>query len=92
MAEGGAQGLGCCHGCKRPWKLTTVPLEPTGNGAQLSFAKDISAEENGQALRQRKRKRKRKKLLERSALEREKGKLQSLKSGLKEGHLLLTSR
>ncbi|XP_034380100.1 ribosomal RNA processing protein 1 homolog B isoform X2 [Arvicanthis niloticus] len=39
-----------------------------GNGAQLSFA-----EENGQALGQRRHKRKRKKLLERAALEREKG-------------------
>lgn len=54
-----------------------MPLEPTGNGAQLSFA-----EENGQALGQRRHKRKRKKLLERAALEREKGKPQSPKSGL----------
>lgn len=42
-----------------------------GNGAQLSFAEDISAGENGQALSQRRHKRKRKKLLERAALERE---------------------
>ncbi|XP_028623786.1 ribosomal RNA processing protein 1 homolog B [Grammomys surdaster] len=44
-----------------------------GSGVQLSFTKDISAEENGQAPGQRRRKRKRKKLLERAALEREKG-------------------
>lgn len=44
-----------------------------GNGAQLSFAEDISAGENGQALSQRRHKRKRKKLLERAALEREEG-------------------
>lgn len=56
------------------------PSEPTGNGAQLSFAEDISAGENGQALSQRRHKRKRKKLLERAALEQEEGKLQSLKS------------
>ncbi|XP_052020465.1 ribosomal RNA processing protein 1 homolog B isoform X2 [Apodemus sylvaticus] len=44
-----------------------------GNGTQLGFTEDISAEENGQALAQRRHKRKRKKLLERAALEREKG-------------------
>lgn len=77
MAQGGAQDLGYCHTC-RPWKLTGVPLEPTGNGAQVSFAEDISAEENGQALGQRRHKRKRKKLLEKAAFEREKGELQSL--------------
>lgn len=77
MAQGRAQDLGYCHTC-RPWKLTGVPLEPTGNGAQVSFAEDISAEENGQTLGQRRHKRKRKKHLEKAALEREKGELQSL--------------
>ncbi|XP_029389030.1 ribosomal RNA processing protein 1 homolog B isoform X2 [Mus pahari] len=44
-----------------------------GNCAQPSFAEDISAEENGQALGQRRHKRKRKKLLEKAALAREEG-------------------
>ncbi|XP_055463078.1 ribosomal RNA processing protein 1 homolog B isoform X2 [Psammomys obesus] len=44
-----------------------------GNSAQLSLAEDISTDENGQALNQRRHKKKRKKLVESSALEGEKG-------------------
>lgn len=46
-----------------------------GNSAQLGSGEDITADENGQALGQKKHKKKRKKLLERAALDREKGKL-----------------
>lgn len=56
-----------------------------GNGAQLSFAEDISAGENGQALSQRRHKRKRKKLLERAALEREEGNTVSAAAGEEDG-------
>lgn len=52
-----------------------------GNNAQLGFAlgaPGISADENGQALSQGRHKKKRKKTLEKTALEKEKGKLQSL--------------
>ncbi|XP_057607739.1 ribosomal RNA processing protein 1 homolog B [Chionomys nivalis] len=49
-----------------------------GNSAQLSFAQDVSTDENGQALGQRKHKKKRKKLLERAALDMEKGNTVSL--------------
>ncbi|KAL6081578.1 hypothetical protein STEG23_005237, partial [Scotinomys teguina] len=52
-----------------------------GNSAQLSFAEDITADENGQALGQRRHKKKRKKLLERAALDREKGNTVSLDCG-----------
>ncbi|CAO2608573.1 Ribosomal RNA processing protein 1 homolog B [Lemmus lemmus] len=43
-----------------------------------NFAQDISADENGQALSQKKHKKKRKKLLERAALDKEKGNTASL--------------
>ncbi|KAL1771488.1 ribosomal RNA processing protein 1-like B [Sigmodon hispidus] len=49
-----------------------------GNSAQLSFAEDMTADENGQALGQRRHKKKRKKLLERAALDREKGNMISV--------------
>ncbi|XP_038199536.1 ribosomal RNA processing protein 1 homolog B [Arvicola amphibius] len=49
-----------------------------GNSAQLSFAQDVSADENGQALSQRKHKKKKKKLLERAALDKEKGNIVTL--------------
>ncbi|XP_040588009.1 ribosomal RNA processing protein 1 homolog B isoform X2 [Mesocricetus auratus] len=49
-----------------------------GNSAQLGSGEDITADENGQALGQKKHKKKRKKLLERAALDREKGNTASL--------------
>ncbi|XP_036024224.1 ribosomal RNA processing protein 1 homolog B isoform X2 [Onychomys torridus] len=52
-----------------------------GNSTQLSFAEDITADENGHALSQRRHKKKRKKLLERAALDREKGNTVSLDGG-----------
>ncbi|XP_006991019.4 ribosomal RNA processing protein 1 homolog B isoform X1 [Peromyscus maniculatus bairdii] len=56
-------------------------LSEAGNSAQLSFAEDVTADENGQALSQRRHKKKRKKLLERAALDREKGSTVSLDGG-----------
>ncbi|XP_049997520.1 ribosomal RNA processing protein 1 homolog B isoform X2 [Alexandromys fortis] len=64
---------------KRLFRLIRKFQNPSeGNSAQLSFAQDISADENGQALSQRKHKKKRKKLLERAALDKEKGNIVSL--------------
>uniref|UniRef100_A0A8C2N8T5 Ribosomal RNA processing protein 1 homolog B n=1 Tax=Cricetulus griseus TaxID=10029 RepID=A0A8C2N8T5_CRIGR len=44
-----------------------------GHSAQLSFGEDITVDENAQAIGQKRHKKKRKKLLERAALDREKG-------------------
>ncbi|KAH0518112.1 Ribosomal RNA processing protein 1-like protein B [Microtus ochrogaster] len=64
---------------KRLFRLIRKFQNPSeGNSVQLSFAQDVSADENGQALSQRKHKKKRKKLLERAALDKEKGNTVSL--------------
>ncbi|XP_021500816.1 ribosomal RNA processing protein 1 homolog B isoform X2 [Meriones unguiculatus] len=58
-----------------------------GNSAQLSLAEDISTDENCQALNQRRHKKKRKKLVESSALEREKGNTVSPGEEISGGHI-----
>nr|XP_048307269.1 ribosomal RNA processing protein 1 homolog B isoform X2 [Myodes glareolus] len=64
---------------KRLFRLIRKFQNPSeGNSAQLSLAQDVSADENGQALSQRKHRKKRKKLLERAASDKEKGNTVSL--------------